>query len=533
MSSGMAGANKEQPAGTRRNRMSFCEDGPAARRASRPTCTDTEGTRLHSHHRSAAAANPGTQTTLSICHLTPAWQREGCREAAGAECDLLFLCPPERVAVWDAVAAYVQEHLLVQKGVWIPTFGSFDTISRDIRTEDGTVTLRWPVFHLSGNLIAVHHLKPRRESLPAHRKLEPLKSSEVAAAASVTWQTAQACIQSTVSLLSGCLKNGENVAVVFKDIGVLHIDGMTFHMKFYYDFLDKLSGKEKFRKALLKAPWLLDMVVSRAAPVASLALSGCLVVFPKFQMEFVPKPPPGISRRSSGGIPAEGKPKEEEALPPLAQGKKVRFAGKPTFIKRLSSDSLDGGKLRRIRSLLRKESSTSSLLPAIPGVPEDQKQPLTCQLQGQAETDSQEDLGRAPGTKHVSFREEEREAEKAHRVAAVLKLPKANESFSNDSRPSSRAQSSPSQASQGTPSRLPLLACDSVRLLRRRAKKSRQKEPEEMEASTSQAEASQPQESSADRAGFLPPINEETQSPQRQPPNSKAPPRRKGTHYPR
>ncbi|XP_040550056.1 uncharacterized protein LOC107049939 isoform X4 [Gallus gallus] len=533
MSSGMAGANKEQPAGTRRNRMSFCEDGPAARRASIPTCTDTE----------------------------------------------------ERVAVWDAVAAYVQEHLLVQKGVWIPTFGSFDTISRDIRTEDGTVTLRWPVFHLSGNLIAVHHLKPRRESLPAHRKLEPLKSSEVAAAASVTWQTAQACIQSTVSLLSGCLKNGENVAVVFKDIGVLHIDGMTFHMKFYYDFLEKLSGKEKFRKALLKvscsflppapgqllapckccgavsppclgllvrpvpqpvtrtshilpvpplqAPWLLDMVVSRAAPVASLALSGCLVVFPKFQMEFVPKPPPGISRRSSGGIPAEGKPKEEEALPPLAQGKKVRFAGKPTFIKRLSSDSLDGGKLRRIRSLLRKESSTSSLLPAIPGVPEDQKQPLTCQLQGQAETDSQEDLGRAPGTKHVSFREEEREAEKAHRVAAVLKLPKANESFSNDSRPSSRAQSSPSQASQGTPSRLPLLACDSVRLLRRRAKKSRQKEPEEMEASTSQAEASQPQESSADRAGFLPPINEETQSPQRQPPNSKAPPRRKGTHYPR
>ncbi|XP_040512854.1 uncharacterized protein LOC121108780 isoform X1 [Gallus gallus] len=168
-------------------------------------------------------------------------------------------------------------------------------------------------------------------------------------------------------------------------------------MKFYYDFLDKLSGKEKFRKALLKAPWLLDMVVSRAAPVASLALSGCLVVFPKFQMEFVPKPPPGISRRSSGGIPAEGKPKEEEALPPLAQGKKVRFAGKPTFIKRLSSDSLDGGKLRRIRSLLRKESSTSSLLPAIPGVPEDQKQPLTCQLQGQAETDSQEDLGQAPG----------------------------------------------------------------------------------------------------------------------------------------
>ncbi|XP_040512870.1 uncharacterized protein LOC121108796 isoform X1 [Gallus gallus] len=543
MSSGMAGANKEQPAGTRRNRMSFCEDGPAARRASIPTCTDTEGTRLHSHHRSAAAANPGTQTTLSICHLTPAWQREGCREAAGAECDLLFLCPPERVAVWDAVAAYVQEHLLVQKGVWIPTFGSFDTISRDIRTEDGTVTLRWPVFHLSGNLIAVHHLKPRRESLPAHRKLEPLKSSEVAAAASVTWQTAQACIQSTVSLLSGCLKNGENVAVVFKDIGVLHIDGLTFHMKFYYDFLEKLSGKEKFRKALLKV----SCSFLPPAPGQLLAPCKCCgaVSPPCLGLLVRPVPQPSQGHPTSSLFLPCRPPgcwtwwcPERHRWPPwhsLAASSSfpMRFAGKPTFIKRLSSDSLDGGKLRRIRSLLRKESSTSSLLPAIPGVPEDQKQPLTCQLQGQAETDSQEDLGRAPGTKHVSFREEEREAEKAHRVAAVLKLPKANESFSNDSRPSSRAQSSPSQASQGTPSRLPLLACDSVRLLRRRAKKSRQKEPEEMEASTSQAEASQPQESSADRAGFLPPINEETQSPQRQPPNSKAPPRRKGTHYPR
>ncbi|XP_040550973.1 uncharacterized protein LOC107049409 isoform X2 [Gallus gallus] len=370
MSSGMAGANKEQPAGTRRNRMSFCKDGPAARCASRHTCTDTQ----------------------------------------------------ERVAVWDAVADYVQEHLLVQKGVWIATFGTFDTINKDIRSEDGTVTLQWPVFHLSANLIATHHLKPRRESLPAHRKVEPLKYSKVAATASVTWQRAKMCIQSTVSLISGCLKNGENVAVVLKDIGVLHIDGLTFQMKFYRDFLEKLSGKEKFRRALLKAPWLLDMVASRAAPVASLALSGCLVVFP-------------------------------------------------------------------------------DLLPAICAVPEAQKQLLTCQLQGQAGTKGQEDRGRALGTKRVSFREEDLEAE----------------------------------TFQGQESRLPLLHCDSVQLLRQRAKKTRpvHKEPEEVAAAASQSEASQPAESSADRAGVLPPINQVTQSPQRQPPNTKAPPRRKATRNPR
>ncbi|XP_072217306.1 uncharacterized protein [Excalfactoria chinensis] len=130
------------------------------------------------------------------------------------------------------------------EGVWIPTFGSFDTISKEIRTEDRTVTLCWPVFGLTLNLMSC------RESLPAHRKVEALKCSQVAAAASVSRQTAQTCIQSTVLLLSGCLQNGENVAVVLKGVGVLLIDGLSFEMKFYYDFLEKLSGKENFRRAL-------------------------------------------------------------------------------------------------------------------------------------------------------------------------------------------------------------------------------------------------------------------------------------------
>ena len=88
-----------------------------------------------------------------------------------------------------------------------------------------------------------------------HRTVELLKYSEVAAAASVTWQRGKTCIQSTVSLLSGCLKNGENVAFVLKDVGVLLFEGMSFGIKYYYDFLEKLSGKEKFRKVVFKVSW--------------------------------------------------------------------------------------------------------------------------------------------------------------------------------------------------------------------------------------------------------------------------------------
>ncbi|XP_072217269.1 uncharacterized protein [Excalfactoria chinensis] len=209
---------------------------------------------------------------------------------------------PERVAVWDAVAAFIREQLLVHKGVWIPTFGSFDIISKEIRTKDRTVTLCWPVFQLARNLIAVHHLKSCRGSLPVDRKVEALKSSQVAAAASVSWKTAQKCIQSTVSLLSSCLQNGKNVAVVLKDVGVLLIDGLTFQMKFYYDFLETLSGKENFRRAVRKAPSLLDMGVSRVTPVASLVSSGCLVVLPKFPMELVPSPP-GLFQHKPRSVP--------------------------------------------------------------------------------------------------------------------------------------------------------------------------------------------------------------------------------------
>ncbi|XP_021238741.1 uncharacterized protein LOC110391255 [Numida meleagris] len=466
MSSSMAGANKEQPAGMRRNKIRFCEDGPAARCASAP-------------------ADPGTK---------------------------------ERVAVWDAVSAYVQEQLLGNKGVWIPTFGSFDTVSKVITTANGTVTLRWPVFHLARNLRATHNLTSDKESLSDHKELEPLKYSEVAAAASVTRQRGTSCIQSTVSLLSRCLRNGENVAFVLKDIGVLLIDGMTCGMKYYYDFLEKLSGKEKLGKVVFKATPLLDMVVSRVAPVASLTLSGRLVVFPEFRKDFVPKPPPRLFRKSSGNVPGEGKQKKEEALPLLVQGKTVRFTEVPTFIRRFTCASISGEDFRST-------GKVSSPLPAIPTVSETHEQ------QGQAGTKDQEDLGQTKGTRHVKFQESEQGAGKAHEGGALKmwkgkalhpQLVRRQTASRIGDRRSSRVESSLSKAGA---SRLPLLACDSVKLHRLRAKQARpaRAAPQETAASASHRERCLPKESSTNRSGWLPPIHKGTESSKRQPPKPKPP----------
>ncbi|XP_040512724.1 coiled-coil domain-containing protein 81-like isoform X1 [Gallus gallus] len=161
---------------------------------------------------------------------------------------------PPKLPVWDAVAVYVQEQLLLRKGVRIPTFGSFSIVSERIEAEDGAMTLQWPAFCLARNLAGIHNLM---ESYPpGHKEVQPLKYTEVAAAASVTWQTGKACIFGTTSLVSHCLRKGENIAFVLKDIGVLLIEGTRVQMKFYYDFLERISGKENLEKVVFKVPRL-------------------------------------------------------------------------------------------------------------------------------------------------------------------------------------------------------------------------------------------------------------------------------------
>ncbi|KAK4805306.1 hypothetical protein QYF61_019250 [Mycteria americana] len=158
----------------------------------------------------------------------------------------------ERTAVWDAVAGYVQEQLLLHKGVRIPTLGSFDAVPKRIQVGAEVVTIRKPVFHLARNLALVHNLVDNKAYLPGNKELEPLKYAKVAAAASVSRCKVEGCIQGTTSLLSHCLGKGHNVALILKDIGLLLIEGTKVQMKFYYDFLQRLSGKQNLEKVIFK-----------------------------------------------------------------------------------------------------------------------------------------------------------------------------------------------------------------------------------------------------------------------------------------
>ncbi|NWX16623.1 CCD81 protein, partial [Aegotheles bennettii] len=115
---------------------------------------------------------------------------------------------------------------------------------------------------------------------PGNKELDPLKYGKVATAAFVSRRKVESCIQGTTSLLSHCLRNGENIALVLRDIGVLLIEDMRVQMKFFYNFLERMSGQENLGIAVSEVPKLLDMVVSPVVPMTSLTSSGRIIIFP-------------------------------------------------------------------------------------------------------------------------------------------------------------------------------------------------------------------------------------------------------------
>ncbi|XP_071898529.1 coiled-coil domain-containing protein 81 isoform X2 [Anas platyrhynchos] len=190
-----------------------------------------------------------------------------------------------RAAVWDTVSGYVHQQLLLHKGVRIPTLGSFDTIPERLRVRARELTVQRPVFRLARNLADAHQLTDDKAYLPGDKLLEPLRYAQIAAATFVSAKRVVGCIQATMSLFSRCIRKGRNVALILKDIGMLLIEGTRVQMKYYHDFLEMMTGKDKLKEALLRVPGMLDLVIPRTATAASLTCSGHVIIFPEFELE--------------------------------------------------------------------------------------------------------------------------------------------------------------------------------------------------------------------------------------------------------
>nr|XP_047933319.1 coiled-coil domain-containing protein 81-like isoform X4 [Anser cygnoides] len=230
-----------------------------------------------------------------------------------------------RAAVWDTVAGYVQQQLLLRKGVHIPTLGSFDTIPEQVRVQAGDLTVQRPVFRLARNLSDAHQLTDDKAYVPGDKLLEPLRYTHIAAATFVSAKRVVGCIQATMSLFSRCIGKGKNVALILKDIGMLLIERPRVQMKYYRDFLEMMMGKDTLKEALLRVPGMLDLVIPRTATAASLTCSGHVIIFPEFELENVHDTPLRDYHNSPGKRLNEGRQKKAVLLRPPRQDEKERL----------------------------------------------------------------------------------------------------------------------------------------------------------------------------------------------------------------
>lgn len=66
------------------------------------------------------------------------------------------------------------------------------------------------------------------------------------------------CMERTVRLFRVCLESRKNVALVWRDVGMVIIQGKEVRTKFYTDFLQRLNGTDKMLQALLEVGYSLS-----------------------------------------------------------------------------------------------------------------------------------------------------------------------------------------------------------------------------------------------------------------------------------
>nr|XP_021138455.1 uncharacterized protein LOC110356221 isoform X2 [Columba livia] len=163
-----------------------------------------------------------------------------------------------------------------------------------------------PVFQLEQAVAQDHELRCGCIDIPGRQDVEQLPFAQIASENAVSEGTVQLYMKRTTHLFHACLENRENVAIIWRDVGMLIVQGKDIKMRFYLDFLERLNGSGKMLQALLEMPEMRDSVISRHDTAASQTSSGRVMVLPWYQLETVPKMPvlidlPGrVPRRGDG-----------------------------------------------------------------------------------------------------------------------------------------------------------------------------------------------------------------------------------------
>ncbi|NWJ08365.1 CCD81 protein, partial [Crypturellus undulatus] len=137
------------------------------------------------------------------------------------------------------------------QGVLIVGLGTFGTVQEPLRLAAGNVlVIRRPVFQLDMDTVWLQGLKYHKATLPVNLEIKQLDLEHLSRATSYSWQVVEGCVEETIRLFSSHMREKENVAFTFRNVGILARQKDKVHMRFYAHCTQQLEGTGSLIAAL-------------------------------------------------------------------------------------------------------------------------------------------------------------------------------------------------------------------------------------------------------------------------------------------
>ncbi|XP_071818829.1 coiled-coil domain-containing protein 81-like isoform X2 [Apostichopus japonicus] len=172
------------------------------------------------------------------------------------------------VSVWDNVAAFVERHMNLQKGVHIPGIGTFTFSQKKLDIGNNKFMLiQRPVFVLSEKFAQTHGLQNPKHFTSGQIPIVQLNFSALSSESPFDRDTVEGCVKEVLQAFSRAVQARRNVEFTFSGIGKLLIRDGKVKMKFFKVFMNMMDGSGQLSEALRNRPDTTDSVISRASSI--------------------------------------------------------------------------------------------------------------------------------------------------------------------------------------------------------------------------------------------------------------------------
>jgi len=173
------------------------------------------------------------------------------------------LSEEEIISVWDTVSDYVATQMVTQRGVTIPSLGTFTFTHKKMDIGNNKfILIQRPVFMLSEKFAQTHALNYTKHHTTGEIPVVQLNFTALSVTSSFDRDTVETCVREVLQSLSRAVGNQQNVEFLFRGIGVLSIKNLKVKMKFFKDFLTSMDGSGNLVKVLENRPGTADSVMS-------------------------------------------------------------------------------------------------------------------------------------------------------------------------------------------------------------------------------------------------------------------------------